>query len=108
MNAAKSKDRRYQRVPLKPAKWVGVQGGGRKEAYRCTVMGLGGMFLECSDPLPQGTVLRMALEIGDHTIRGLAVVRNISPSGMGLAFLSLRPEDRGQIHRFLEGVVGKK
>lgn len=108
MAADKGKERRYQRVSLKPSKWVAVQGGGRKEAYRCKVMGLGGAFLECSDPLPPGTVVRFALEIRGRIIRGLAVVRNTSARGMGLGFLSLSPENRAHIHRFLDSVVQKK
>lgn len=100
--------RRYQRVRLKPGKWVALQGGGRRETYRCTNMGLGGMFLDCSDPLPLESVVRFAFEFGSHTIRGLAVVRNATARGMGLAFLSLKTDDRSQVYLFLKHLAAKQ
>ncbi len=64
-------------------------------------MGLGGLFLECPDPLPVGSVVRFALQLRDYVVRGTASTRNTSTQGMGLAFLSLKPSDRAKIHGFL-------
>jgi len=95
--------RRYTRVRLKPARWVAVESPGRRETYRCTAMGLGGLYLECAEPLPEGSLVRFALEIGGTTIRGTASVRDLSAGGVGLAFLTLKPDDRTRLRAFIEG-----
>lgn len=96
-----SQHRRYSRRQLQPRKWVAVQGGGRTSVWRCPLMGLGGLFLECSDPLSEGSVVRFAFQLGCDTIRGTASVRDTTARGMGMAFLSLRIADRSKIHSFL-------
>lgn len=105
--AAPPKLRRYQRVKLRPAKWVIVQGAGRTETLRCTMMGLGGMYLECAKPFPEGSFARFAFSVGSQTARGTATVRDASSKGMGLAFITLKPDDRAKIRLFLERQVAK-
>ncbi len=105
--AAPAKPRRYQRIKLNPGKWVIVQGAGRIETLRCTMMGLGGMFLECSKPLPEGCFLRFAFSVGSQTARGTATVRDATSKGMGLAFITLKPDDRAKIRLFLDRHVAK-
>ena len=100
--------RRYQRVKLSPGKWVIVQSAGRTETLRSTMMGLGGMFLECSQPFPEGTFVRFAFSVGAQTARGTATVRDATAKGMGLAFVTLKPDDRAKIRLFLERQLAKK
>ncbi len=105
--AASPKPRRYQRVKLSPGKWVIVQGAGRTETLRCTMMGLGGMFLECAKPFPEGSFLRFAFSVGSQTARGTATVRDATSKGMGLAFVTLKADDRAKIRLFLERPVAR-
>jgi hypothetical protein len=97
-----AKPRRYPRVPLQPGPWVAVRGPGRTETYHCTSLGLGGVFLACNNPFPEGTLVRFALQVGEHTVRGIANVRDVTPSGMGLAFTSLSVNDRAVLHAYID------
>lgn len=97
-----TKLRRYPRFRLSPGKWVALKGVGRVGTFRCTMLGLGGLFLECAQPLPMNSVVRCAFYLGDHTVRGTAQVRDTSQRGMGLAFLSLRVEDRAHLSSYLQ------
>ena len=94
--------RRFPRISLKPVKWIAVKGGGRTSVYRCPVMGLGGFFLACPEPLPVGSVLRFAFQVDTHIVRGLASVRNASSKGMGLGLLSMKMYDRRKMYGFLK------
>ncbi len=102
-----AKPRRYQRIKLNPGKWVIVRGAGRTETLRCTMMGLGGMFLECANPFPEGSFIRFAFSVGPQTARGTATVRDATPKGMGLAFVTLKPDDRAKVRLFLERYLAK-
>lgn len=106
--AAPPKQRRYQRFRLSPGKWVIVQSAGRTESLRCTMMGLGGMFLECAKPFSEGSFVRFAFSVGAQTARGTATVRDATAKGMGLAFVTLKPDDRAKIRLFLERYLAKK
>jgi len=97
-----AKPRRYSRVPLQPGPWVAVRGPGRTETYHCTSLGLGGVFLACDNPFPEGAVVRFALQVGQHTVRGTASVRDVTTQGMGLAFLSLSVNDRALLHAYID------
>lgn len=99
--SGQSQERRYPRVKLVPRKWVAIQGAGRKDSYLCPVMGLGGLFLECPDPFPVGSVVRFALQLRSYVVRGTASTCDTSTRGMGLAFLSFKTGDRAKIHGFL-------
>jgi hypothetical protein len=65
------------------------------------------MLLECSEPLPVGSVVRFAVQIGADTIRGLAVVRRTTSRQMGLAYTSLKIEDRAKLRTFLDGLAAR-
>ncbi len=97
-----AKARRYARVPLQPGPWVAVRGPGRTETYHCTSLGLGGVFLACANPFPEGAVVRFAIQVGSQTVRGTASVRDVSSKGMGLAFLSLSVNDRAVLHAYID------
>ena len=106
--ATQRNKRRYPRVRLKPNKWVAIQGGGRTDTHRCTEMGLGGMFLKCSDPLPVGSIVRFVFEVGTQTVRGLAKVRSARAGGMGLAVLSMNTADRAKMRALLQSQTRKR
>jgi len=106
--AATPKPRRYQRVKLSPGKWVIVQSAGRTETLRCTMMGLGGMFLECSKSFAEGSFVRFAFSVGAQTARGTGTVRDATAKGMGLAFVTLKPDDRAKVRLFLKRYLARK
>ena len=99
--------RRYQRLQLPSSTLVSLQGLGAKNSYRCTDLGLGGMLVKCSEPLPVGSVVRFAIKIGTDTIRGLAAVRRTTSHEMGLAYTSLKIEDRAKLRTFLDGLAAR-
>jgi PilZ domain-containing protein len=99
--------RRYSRLQLPSSKLVSLQGSAGTKSYRCTELGLGGMLLECSDPLPVGSVVRFAVEIEAKIIRGMAAVRNSTSGKMGVAFTTLSIEDRAKLRAFLDGLAAR-
>jgi PilZ domain len=99
--------RRYPRWQLPSIKLVSLQGTGAANVYRCKDLGLAGMLLECSEPLLAGSVVRFAIQIGAETIRGLAAVRRTTSREMGLAYTSLKMEDRAKLRTFLDGLAAR-
>jgi hypothetical protein len=97
--------RRYPRWQLPSIKLVSLQGTGAAHVYRCKDLGLAGLLLECSEPLPVGSVVRFAIQIEAETIRGLAAVRRTTSREMGLAYTSLKMEDRAKLRTFLDGLA---
>jgi hypothetical protein len=65
------------------------------------------MLVECSKPLPVGSVLRFAIKIGADIIRGMAAVRRSTSREMGLAYTSLKIEDRAKLRTFLDGLTAR-
>lgn len=99
--------RRYPRWQLPSIKLVSLRGTRAANVYRCKDLGLAGMLLECSAPLPAGSVVRFAIQIEAETIRGLAAVRRTTSREMGLAYTSLNMEDRAKLRTFLDGLAAR-
>jgi hypothetical protein len=96
--------RRYIRFQLPSVTLVSLQGIGTANVYRCKDLGLGGMLLECLEPVPVGSVVRFVLQIKADTIRGVAAVRRVGSHEMGLAYTALKVEDRAKLKKFLDGL----
>jgi len=98
----KSRDRRQQpRAPL----------ATQIECDRCMSMAfsrdvsLGGMFIETTDPPPEGSLLtvRFNLDQKDRVVTASAqVVYNIEKMGMGVLFMEIKPQDRDAIRAYVE------
>ncbi len=106
----KARNRRHHlRKPLSLK--VTNQKSGFFTYYISSDISAGGMFLRADEPLSVGTMLDLEFTLpkGDHTIRTSAEVVRIAatlqesayPSGMGICFHGLKPEDRAEIEKFI-------
>ena len=70
-------------------------------------LSLGGMFVETTDPLPEGAILtvRFNLDQKDRVVTATAkVTYNIEKMGMGILFMEINPQDRDAIQEYIESV----
>ncbi|HXW16379.1 MAG TPA: PilZ domain-containing protein [Terriglobia bacterium] len=68
-------------------------------------LSLGGMFIETTDPPPEGSLLtvRFNLDQKDRVVTASAqVVYNIEKMGMGVLFMEIKPQDRDAIRAYVE------
>jgi hypothetical protein len=97
---AHARPRRYLRAHLPTplsATIVGTHGG----AARVRTISLGGAFLESDRRLAVGESLRLEIRAGLRRIQFTAVVRNVAPSGAGVEFVHMKPEDRERLRRLV-------
>jgi hypothetical protein len=99
--------RRYQRLQFPSSMLVSLQGLGATNFYRCKDLGLGACLWSVRSPclLVQWCGLRS--RSGADTIRGLAAVRRTTSHEMGLAYISLKIEDRAKLRTFLDGLAAR-
>ena len=102
-----TEQRRYPRLPFPAKQVVSLKGTGSANSYRCRDWGLGGMLIECPEPLAIGSTVRFAVGVGGETVRGLAAVRRTAPCAMGIAFTSLNMDDRAKLRTFLDGLAAR-
>src|SRR5437879_11909125 len=96
------KPRRYERVGLRSGPFVAWQGSAGRSISRVATLGLGGLFIAAAEPAGIGEGIKMVFEIPGGEVRARAMVRNSHPgTGMGVAFTSLKPEDRDRLQRML-------
>ena len=62
---------------------------------------LGGAFLESDLRLAVGESVQMEIRSRLRRIQSTAVVRNVSPSGAGVEFVHMKPEDRERLRRLV-------
>lgn len=104
--------RRYERVGLRKGPWVAWQGPGRRTISRASTLGLGGLFIEAAEPAEIGAGIKMVFKVAGGEVRARAMVRNSHPGrGMGVEFVSMKPEDRArlarQVRKLLVALAGK-
>jgi hypothetical protein len=108
---ASAKPRRYDRIGLPTGLLVVWQSSGNRIVSRVATLGLGGLFIEVSEPAPSGEVLKLFFKIPSGEVRARAMVRSSHPGkGMGVEFTAMGPEDRARLHQLLSkllGVAGK-
>jgi tetratricopeptide (TPR) repeat protein len=83
--------------------YVGWKAGGEWVYARLETLGLGGLYLNTLRPLPKDSSIDIVI-VGLPTGRlyTRAVVRRSTPGlGMGLAFVTLPPDQRAHLYRFL-------
>ncbi len=94
--------RRYQR--LKSSKRLLVVWKLGTQRYVSTVenLGLGGLFIRTENPQKTGTTMRVLFDTPEGEVRALVAVRNCSPGeGMGVSIVSMDPEHRTRLDRWL-------
>jgi hypothetical protein len=65
-------------------------------------LGLGGIYIRTTEPLPPGTFIQLLMDVPTGEVRARAVVRTCQPHhGMGVKFVAMQPEDRARFARWL-------
>lgn len=108
METTIQKRRKYPRH--RPPKGVRVawKSGGRPMVSRADVVGMGGLFLHTSNPVPVGSVIELLFDLKTGDIRARASVRDsILGKGMGLEFVQMQPDDRSRLNQFLSQYAGE-
>lgn len=78
------------------------QTASRRSASYVQTMGMGGLFIRTKEPVAVGTMIRLLIDLRGGEVRGRAVVRSVKAGeGMGVAIVSMDPEDRARLNRFL-------
>ncbi len=99
-SVAHSRPRRYLRVHLQtplPATIAGARNG----TARVRTLALGGAFLETDQRLSVGDSVQVEIRPGLRRIQSTAMVRNITPNGIGVEFVHMKPGDRERLRRLV-------
>ena len=99
-NVPHPRPRRYMRAHLQtplPASITGARNG----TARVRSIALGGAFLETDQRLVIGDSVQVEIRAGLRRIQSTAMVRNISPTGTGVEFVHMKPEDRERLRRLV-------
>ncbi len=89
-----TKTRRFKRISLPKGMFVAWYGGGEQKVARVKTLGMGGLFVEEPNSPTVGTKVRLSFEVPGGNVHMEAVVRNLTPEGMGLEFIKLNTRDR--------------
>jgi hypothetical protein len=83
--------RRHQRIPVSGSLEIRVVSLGSEIEIEgiASVIGLGGMFVRSRDTAPPGSMLTLAATCPFLSIESRCKVRYVTPSGMGVEFMSL-------------------
>ena len=96
------KPRRYERVGLGQGPLIAWQGPAGRVVSRATTLGMGGLFIAVTEPAAIGDGIKIVFTVAGAEVRARAMVRNSNPGkGMGVEFVSMRPEDRARLHQLL-------
>jgi hypothetical protein len=98
--------RRYPRVKPPAGLVVAWQNTNRKWLSYVDRLGLGGLFIRTKEPLPVGSMIQILIAVPGDGVRARAVVRDVRPSeGMGVGIVSMGPEDRQRLSRFVSALA---
>ena len=101
-----SKPRRYERIGLRQGPLVAWQGPAGRTVSRVATLGLGGVFIEAAEPAATGEGIKMVFRVAGREVSARAMVRDSRPGkGMGVEFISMRPEDRARLDRLLRKLL---
>jgi hypothetical protein len=81
---------------LLPAYINGARGG----TARVCDLAIGGAFVEMGPHLKEGDSIHLEIPAGSQSFKSDAIVRNVTPEGVGIEFVGMKPEERQQL-RFL-------
>ena len=101
--AATSINRRYPRLKAPKSATVAWKTSDLREVSRVTTIALGGLFIRTKTPPKVGSTIQMLIVTPRGYLRTRANVRDVIPGeGMGVAIVSMDPEDRGKLDRWLK------
>lgn len=100
--------RRYPRHKVTKHVLVAWQHGTQKHVSRIENLGLGGLFIFTQTPSPVGTSMQLLFNAPEGEVRVRAVVRNlVAGRGMGVAIVSMDPEHRARLDRWLRRLAAE-
>jgi hypothetical protein len=95
--------RRFTRVALPKGMLVAWQHQGGRAVSRVCTLGLGGLFINTSEPLPVGTLIKLVFDVPGGEVRARAIVKNIKTGkGMAVAFIEMGYGDRARLDQLLK------
>ena len=95
--------RRYPRLKAPKSAVVAWKNSEHREVSRVATIALGGLFIQTKNPPKTGSTIQMLIVTPRGYLRTRASVRNvIAGEGMGVAIVSMEPEDRGKLERWLK------
>jgi hypothetical protein len=94
-----ARPRKYTRVQLDAPLVASI--GGATSVSRVLAISLGGAFLESERRSTAGESMHVEIRAGLRRIQLTAVVRNITPNGVGVEFVHMKPEARERLRRFV-------
>ena len=102
MNGSSS-TRRYPRMKAPRSAVVAWKTSDQREVSRVTTIALGGLFIRTKNPPKAGSTVQMLIVTPKGYLRVRANVRSvITGEGMGVAIVSMEPEDRAKLDRWLK------
>jgi hypothetical protein len=98
--------RRYSRVEMPKGMRLAWEGSGKRVVSQVFDLSLGGAYIPMADSPSVGTPVKLIFEILDRNIRARDIVRrSVSGVWMGVEFVSMGYEGRGQLLRLLKGLA---
>ncbi len=99
--------RRYPRVTSPKDTFLAWSTAGLRLVSRVDNFALGGMFITVAEPLSPGSYIQLLFDAPEGEIRARAVVARSTPNqGMAVRFVSMQPEDRARLGRWLNNLSG--
>ena len=99
---------RRRNARLKCASSAEVYPAGAESPIRTRTadLSVGGCFLEMPNPIPKGTMLRIALWVKDTKIWAKGEIVTSTPGfGVGVKFTEIAPDDKRQVEEFLDSMT---
>src|SRR5258708_35885944 len=97
--------RRYPRLKAPKSAVVAWKNAEQREVSQVATIALGGLFIQTKNPPKAGSTIQLLIVTPRGYLRTRANVRNvIAGGGMGVAIVSMDPEDRGEMERELRQV----
>jgi hypothetical protein len=95
--------RRYPRMKAPKSAVVAWKSSDLREVSPVETIALGGLFIRTKNPPKAGSTVQMLIVTPKGYLRVRASVRSVIPgAGMGVAIVSMEPEDRGKLDRWLK------
>ncbi|HEV2490200.1 MAG TPA: PilZ domain-containing protein [Candidatus Acidoferrales bacterium] len=98
--------RRYPRRQLQKGILVAWQAAGGRHTDRAKTLGMGGLYIETSDPPAAGTYIQVLIDTKEGEVRARAAVRGSEPGrGMGVEFVGMDQAARAHLHALIKQLL---